>query len=111
MMGFLAAVFTIATVMTTWRFHLVIESSLNLRFDNHDLIENLQAAKNQADALNRELEQRVQRSHRQADRGRSAERRVPGNACARAPESARTHPVRAGNAEARNTAADCGSCP
>ena len=59
MMGFLAAVFTFATVMTTWRFHLVIESSLNLRFDNHDLIEHLQAAKNQADALNRELEQRV----------------------------------------------------
>ena len=41
MMGFLAAVFTFATVMTTWRFHLVIESSLNLRFDNHDLIEHL----------------------------------------------------------------------
>ena len=60
MMGFLAAVFTIATVMTTWRFHLVIEASLNLRFDNHDLIENLQAANNQAEALNRELEQRVQ---------------------------------------------------
>ena len=37
----------------------MIESSLNLRFDNHDLIEHLQAAKNQADALNRELEQRV----------------------------------------------------
>ena len=60
MMGFLAAVFTIATVMTTWQFHRVIESSLNLRFDNHDLIENLQAANNQAEALNRELEQRVQ---------------------------------------------------
>jgi signal transduction histidine kinase/CheY-like chemotaxis protein len=59
MMGFLAAVFTVATVMTTWRFHRVIESSLNLRFDNHDLIESLQAAKHQADALNRELEQRV----------------------------------------------------
>ena len=59
MMGFLAAVFTAATVTTTWRFHRVIESSLRLRFDNHDLIESLQTAKNQAEALNRELEQRV----------------------------------------------------
>ena len=59
MMGFLAAVFTVATVMTTWRFHRVIESSFKLRFDNHDLIESLQTAKNQAEALNRELEQRV----------------------------------------------------
>ena len=59
MMGFLAAVFTVATVTTTWRFHRVIESSFKLRFDNQDLIENLQTAKNQAETLNRELEQRV----------------------------------------------------
>jgi signal transduction histidine kinase/ActR/RegA family two-component response regulator len=59
MMGFLAAVFTVATVMTTWRFHRVIESSFKLRFDNQDLIESLQTAKSQAEALNRELEQRV----------------------------------------------------
>ena len=59
MMGFLAAVFTAATITTTWRFHLAIESSLELRFDNHDLIESLQTAKNQTDALNRDLELRV----------------------------------------------------
>ncbi|MDQ3440950.1 MAG: HAMP domain-containing histidine kinase, partial [Planctomycetota bacterium] len=59
MMGFLGAVFTIATVITTWRFHLAIETSLKLRFDNHDLIENLHRAKDDADALNRELELRV----------------------------------------------------
>jgi signal transduction histidine kinase len=59
MMGFLAATFTAATVTTTWRFHRVIESSLQLRFDNQDLIDGLQAAKDQADAVNRELEQRV----------------------------------------------------
>ena len=59
MMGFLAAVFTAATLTTTWRFHRVIESSFKFRFDNQDLIESLQAAKNQAEALNRELEQRV----------------------------------------------------
>ena len=59
MMGFLAAVFTAATLTTTWRFHRVIESSFKLRFDNQDLIESLQTANNQAEALNRELEQRV----------------------------------------------------
>ena len=58
-MGFLAAVFTAATVVTTWRFHQVIESSFKLRFENQDLIESLQNAKNQAESLNRELEQRV----------------------------------------------------
>ena len=59
MMGLLTAVFTAATLTTTWRFHRVIESSFKLRFDNQDLIESLQVAKSQADAMNRELEQRV----------------------------------------------------
>jgi hypothetical protein len=44
MMGFLAAVFTLATVATTWRFQRLIESSFKLRFDNQDLIESLQTA-------------------------------------------------------------------
>ena len=59
MMGFLAALFTVATLATTWRFHRMIESSFKLRFDNQDLIEHLQAAKNHAEALNRDLEIRV----------------------------------------------------
>ena len=59
MMGLLTAVFTAATLTTTWRFHRVIASSFKLRFDNEDLIESLQRAKNQAEALNRDLEQRV----------------------------------------------------
>ena len=67
MMGFLAALFTVATVVTTWRFHLAVESSFRLRFDNQDLIESLQTAKNEAEALNRDLELRVQRSHGQVD--------------------------------------------
>ena len=58
-MGFLAALFTVATVATTWRFHLMIESSLRLRFENQNLIEGLETAKNHAEALNRELELRV----------------------------------------------------
>jgi signal transduction histidine kinase/ActR/RegA family two-component response regulator len=59
MMGLLGAVFTVATVLTSWRFHLAIESSFRLRFDNQHLIERLQTAKDDADALNRELELRV----------------------------------------------------
>jgi signal transduction histidine kinase/ActR/RegA family two-component response regulator len=59
MMGLLGAVFTVATILTSWRFHRAIETSFRLRFDNQDLIESLQAAKDDADALNRELELRV----------------------------------------------------
>jgi signal transduction histidine kinase/ActR/RegA family two-component response regulator len=58
-MGFLGLVFTVATIVTTWRFHLAIESSLTLQFANQHLIESLQKAKNDADALNRHLERRV----------------------------------------------------
>ena len=58
-MGFLGLVFTIATIITTWRFHLAIDSSLTLQFANQHLIESLQQAKNDTDALNRDLERRV----------------------------------------------------
>ena len=58
-MGFLGVLFTAATIVTTWRFHLAIESSLRLRFANQNLIENLRRAKDVTDALNRELELRV----------------------------------------------------
>jgi signal transduction histidine kinase/ActR/RegA family two-component response regulator len=59
MMGLLGAVFTLAILTTTWRFSLAIESSLQFRFENQDLVESLQTAKNQAEALNRHLELRV----------------------------------------------------
>ena len=59
MMGFLCVLFTLATVATTWGFHRMIQSSFKLRFDNQDLIESLQTAKDHAEALNRDLEIRV----------------------------------------------------
>ena len=59
MMGFMTALFTAATLATTSRFHRLIESSFNLRFENHDLIQSLQSAKEHTEALNRELEMRV----------------------------------------------------
>jgi signal transduction histidine kinase/ActR/RegA family two-component response regulator len=59
-MAFLAAVFTIATAITTWRISITIRSSLFLQFENRDLVVDLQAAKGQAEALNQALEVRVQ---------------------------------------------------
>jgi C4-dicarboxylate-specific signal transduction histidine kinase len=58
-MGLLAAVFTIAAVVTTWRIHQTLESSLKLRFENQDLVSELRNANIQAETLNQELEYRV----------------------------------------------------
>ena len=57
--AFLVVIFTVVTIVTAWRFHLAIASSLELRFDNLELIESLRAAKDYTDALNRDLELRV----------------------------------------------------
>lgn len=59
-MGLLAALFTVATLVTTWRIHRTVESSLKLQFENRDLVEDLQAANRQAEALNQALEHRVE---------------------------------------------------
>ena len=59
-MGALATVFTLGTVITTGRIYRTIDSSLRLQFENRDLVLDLQAAKDQTEALNRELERRVE---------------------------------------------------
>ena len=59
-MGLLVTIFTLATVTTTWRFYRTIESSINLRFENRALLDNLQIAKDETDALNQQLERRVE---------------------------------------------------
>jgi diguanylate cyclase (GGDEF)-like protein len=59
-MALLATIFTVATLMTTWRIYLTLGSSLNLQFENEDLLVDLQNAKNHAERLNEELEIRVQ---------------------------------------------------
>jgi len=59
-MGLLASLFTLATLITTTRIHLMIASSVNLQFENQDLVEDLRAAKGQAEVLNEHLEVRVQ---------------------------------------------------
>ena len=70
-MGTLTAVFTVATLITTVRIYCTIESSLGLQFENRDLVEDLQAAKSQTEALNQALELRVQ--ERTAELQQSAE--------------------------------------
>jgi signal transduction histidine kinase/CheY-like chemotaxis protein len=59
-MGLLAILFTVAMVTTTWRIHRTIESSLSLKFENQDLLEDLQVAKSRTETLNQQLELRVQ---------------------------------------------------
>jgi signal transduction histidine kinase/ActR/RegA family two-component response regulator len=59
-MALMAGLFTLATVITTRRIHLTIASSLNLQFENATLVENLRAATQRAEALNEQLEVRVQ---------------------------------------------------
>jgi signal transduction histidine kinase/CheY-like chemotaxis protein len=58
-MGLLGGIFTLATLITTRRIHQTITSSLKLQFQNLDLLEDLHAAKNHAEALNAQLEIRV----------------------------------------------------
>ncbi len=70
-MGMLAALFTTAVVVTTWRVHGAVESSLMLQFENRRLIDHLQAANREAESLNRELERRVE--ERTAELYQSAE--------------------------------------
>lgn len=59
-MGLLAFLFTVATLITTGRIHLTIRSSVGLQFENRELVEDLRAAKGQAEALNQRLEARVE---------------------------------------------------
>jgi signal transduction histidine kinase/CheY-like chemotaxis protein len=70
-MGMLAGLFTIATVVTSWRIHITIESSLRLQFENQYLIDHLRTANREAETLNRELESRVE--ERTAELSRSTE--------------------------------------
>ena len=50
-MGLLAALYIVAILITAWRVYLTIVSSLELRFENHDLLASLRVSKNRAEAL------------------------------------------------------------
>jgi signal transduction histidine kinase/ActR/RegA family two-component response regulator len=59
-MGLLAALFTLATLITTGRLYRMVDSSLRLQFENRDLVEDLRSANRETAALNQVLELRVQ---------------------------------------------------
>jgi len=59
-MGLLAVLFTAAVLVTTLRIHRTIASSLQLRFENQELVDDLQEAKRYTDAMNAQLEFRVE---------------------------------------------------
>ncbi len=59
-MGSLATIFTLATVVSTRRIYLTINSALNLQFENEDLVHALRLEKDRVDSLNQKLELRVQ---------------------------------------------------
>jgi len=71
-MGLLAVLFTVSILITTWRFNGAIASSLNLQFENQDLVEDLQIVTGRTEALNQQLEVRVQ--ERAAELRQSTER-------------------------------------
>ena len=70
-MGLLALLFTMATIAMTWGIHRTIVFSINVMFENRALVEGLQAAKDRTEALNEQLEQRVE--ERTAELQRSTE--------------------------------------
>lgn len=70
-MSLLAVVFTVATLIITRRIYQTIESSLELQFENHDLVDYLKRAKDETHALNQDLEARVR--ERTAELQRSTE--------------------------------------
>ncbi len=59
-MGVLALIFTVAVLITTGRIFRTIDSSIRLQFQNHDLLLDLHAANSETEALNQELDLRVQ---------------------------------------------------
>jgi signal transduction histidine kinase len=59
-MGVLAGVFTVAVLITTTRIYGTVESSLELQFENRDLVQDLRRANEETEALNQALELRVQ---------------------------------------------------
>ena len=59
-MGSLASIFTLATVISTWRIYLTIDAALRLQFENKDLVSALKIENERTEALNQKLELRVQ---------------------------------------------------
>jgi signal transduction histidine kinase/ActR/RegA family two-component response regulator len=59
-MGVMAVLFSGATLLTTSRIHRMITASLEVQFENRQLLDDLRAAKDRVEAMNEQLEARVQ---------------------------------------------------
>ena len=59
-MGLLAGTFTVATLLGTRRMHRMIVASIQLQFENQELVEELRTANQQVAAWNQELERHVE---------------------------------------------------
>jgi signal transduction histidine kinase len=66
-MGGMAALFTVVMIFTAWKFHLIILSSLQLRFDNIDLVASVTAEKERVERLNTELTAEISERQRAED--------------------------------------------
>jgi signal transduction histidine kinase/ActR/RegA family two-component response regulator len=58
-MGLLTVIFIVNILITTCHIYTTVTASLNLRFENKELVDDLQLAKKEAEELNQKLELRV----------------------------------------------------
>ncbi len=75
-MGSLGALYTLATLITAWRVHETIISSLRLRFQNQDLLASLRLSKHQTEVLNHNLLAEGAERKRAAEAVEKSERRL-----------------------------------
>lgn len=75
-MGSLSALYTLATLITAWRVHETIISSLRLRFQNQDLLASLRLSKHQTEVLNHNLLAEGAERKRAAEAVEKSERRL-----------------------------------
>ena len=68
-MGLLSIVFTIAILISAWHIHRTLGSSLNLQFENRDLVRELRTANRQAENALRDREQYLTLAQRTARLG------------------------------------------
>jgi signal transduction histidine kinase len=72
-MGGMAALFAMVMVVTAWKLHKLIFLSLNLRFENADLVASVTAEKERVDQLNTELTAEIMERQRAEDALRTAQ--------------------------------------
>lgn len=75
-MGMLAALYTLATLITAWRVYQTIVSSLRLRFENQDLLASLRLSTHRAEVLNDNLLAEVAERERAAEAVQKSEKRL-----------------------------------